>query len=169
MDFLDVMHSYFRGERIEAFFYILPAGLLMLGLAATALKVDRGGFGWGMAVPLCLFGLVAIGTGAVVGARTPAQVDAIERAYEADPAGMVADELPRMEKVNANWPRLVATWAVLTLIGLALRFGLQADWAHGLGPALVLIGAAGFLIDGFAERRARPYTAALESIAAQAG
>ncbi len=41
----------------------------------------------------------------------------------------------------------------LLLVGLGLRFGLKADWAHGVGPALILIGAMGFLIDGFAERR----------------
>ena len=52
-------------------------------------------------------------------------------------------------------------------IGLGLRFGLKADWAHGVGPAIILIGAMGFLIDGFAERRARPYTQALELLAAE--
>ncbi len=36
-----------------------------------------------------------------------------------------------------------------------------------LGPALILVGAIGFLIDGFAERRAQPYTDALESLAAE--
>jgi hypothetical protein len=44
---------------------------------------------------------------------------------------------------------------------------LKADWAHGVGPAIILIGAMGFLIDGFAERRARPYTEALEALAAE--
>ena len=82
---------------------------------------------------------------------------------------MVAEELPRMRKVNANWPRLVATWATLVVVGLGLRFGLRADWAHGLGPALLLMGAVGFLVDGFAERRARPYTVALETLAAKHG
>jgi hypothetical protein len=31
-----------------------------------------------------------------------------------------------------------------------------------VGPALVLVGAVGLLVDGFAERRAHAYTAALE-------
>jgi len=169
MDFLEVMHTYFRGERIEALFYILPAGVLMLGMAATAVSSDRGGFGWGLGVPLALFGLVAIGVGVSVGGRTPDQVAQLEQAYQQDPAAMLAEEGPRMEKVNANWPRLVMTWAGLVIVGLGLRFAVSADWAHGLGPALVLIGAAGLLIDGFAERRARPYTAALETLAADGG
>ena len=38
-----------------------------------------------------------------------------------------------------------------------------------LVPALLIVGAMGFLIDGFAERRSRPYTAALEALAQQHG
>jgi len=80
---------------------------------------------------------------------------------------MVAEELPRMQKVNDNWPMYIGTWTTLVLVGLGLRFGLKADWAHGVGPAIILIAALGFLIDGFAERRARPYTEALEALAAE--
>lgn len=167
MDFQSLMHEYFRGERIEALYYILPAGLLLIGMAATALATDRGAFGWSMAVPLALFGLVAVATGVNIGWRTPGQVAAIEQSLQASPADMLAEEIPRMEKVNANWPMLVASWTALVVLGLALRFGIAADWAHGLGPALILIGALGFLIDGFAERRARPYTAALTALATE--
>lgn len=169
MDFTEIMHAYFRGEKIEALFYIVPAGLLLLGLAATALATDRGGFGWGFAVPLVLCGLLLTGVGASIGARTPAQVEALDQAYAEDSAAMVAEELPRMEAVNANWPRLVGTWAAFVVVGMVLRFALKADWAHGVGPALIIVGAFGFLIDGFAERRARPYTAALEALAATTG
>lgn len=167
MPFLDVMHSYFRGERIEALYFIVPLGVALLGFAAVTLRAERGGFAAGLAIPLALFGLVAIGTGAAIGLRTPGQVTELEIGYESDPAAMLAQEIPRMERVNANWPRLIATWAALLVIGLGLRFGLKVDWAHGVGPALILIGALGFLIDGFAERRATPYTAALEALAAE--
>ena len=95
MDFQELMQAYFRGERVEALFYLLPAGLLLLGVAATAISAERGGFAWGLAVPLALFGLVAIGIGATVGLRTPAQVAALERAYAEDPATMVAEEIGR--------------------------------------------------------------------------
>ncbi len=166
MQFLDVMHTYFRGERLEALYFIVPVGLLLIAFAGVTLKAERGGFAWGLAIPLVLFGLVALATGLGVGLRTPAQVADIEAAYAADPSAMVAEELPRMEVVNANWPRYIAGYVVLVLLGLGLRFGLKADWAHGVGPALILIGALGFLIDGFAERRAVPYTEALEQIAA---
>jgi hypothetical protein len=169
MPFLQTMQTYFRGERLEALFYIGPAGLILWVLAATALKTDRGGFGWGLAVPWILFGLLLVGVGAGVGIRTPSQVDELEKSYAASPKAMVEKELPRMQQVNRMWPIYLSVWAGLVIIGTILRFALKADWAHGVGPALVLVGAFGYLIDGFAERRARPYTAALETLAAEHG
>lgn len=169
MTFLDQMQGYFRGERIEALFFIAPAALLLFILAATAMKSEGGAFGVGMAVPLVLFGLAALGTGLVVGLRTPSQVSALESALASSPKAMVEQELPRMRKVNANWHLYLRTWAALVVIGVLVRFALKAEWAQGLGPALILVGAMGFFIDGFAERRSRPYTAALEALAAQHG
>lgn len=169
MPFVEIMHAYFRGERIEALYFIVPVGVLMLAFAAVTLRAERGGFAWGLAIPLIVFGLVAVGVGAAVGLRTAGQVEAIGSGFQREPSAMVASELPRMHKVNANWPILMGMWTALVLVGLGLRFGLKADWAHGVGPALILIGAMGFLIDGFAERRARPYTAALEALAAEQG
>jgi hypothetical protein len=161
------MHAYFRGERIEALYFIVPIGVAMVAFAAVTLRAERGGFAWGLAVPLVVFGLFAIGVGAAVGLRTAGQVAAIESGFQDNPGAMVADELPRMQKVNDNWPLYIGMWTTLVVVGLALRFGLTADWAHGVGPAIILIGAVGFLIDGFAERRARPYTEALQILAAE--
>lgn len=167
MPFLDAMQTYFRGERIEALGFILPAGLVLIAFAAVALRAERGGFAWGLSIPLALFGAVAVIVGLSVGLRTPAQVAEIQAGYATDPAAMVADELPRMEKVNQAWPAYISAWAAFVIIGFGLRFGIKSDWAHGLGPALMLVGAIGFLIDGFAERRARPYTQALQTLAAE--
>lgn len=167
MPFLEIMHAYFRGERIEALYFIVPVGVAMVAFAGVTLRAERGGFAWGLAIPLIVFGLFAIGVGAAVGLRTAGQVAGIEARFQDDPSAMLGEELPRMEKVNANWPTYIGMWTALVLVGLGLRFGLKADWAHGVGPALILIGAVGFLIDGFAERRARPYTEALEALAAE--
>lgn len=166
MPFLETLHAYFRGERLEALCFIVPIGVAMLAFAAVTLRAERGGFAWGLAIPLIVFGVSAIGVGAAVGLRTAGQVAALEAEFQRDPGAMLSDELPRMQQVNANWPIYIGMWTVLVVAGLGLRFGLMADWAHGVGPALILIGAMGFLIDGFAERRARPYTNALEALAA---
>jgi hypothetical protein len=169
MPFLQTMQTYFRGERLEALFYIGPAGLVLFALAATALRGERTAFDWGLAAPCILFGLVLAGVGVGVGLRTPAQVAALEKEYAEAPKAMVEKELPRMQGVNRNWPIYLSVWAGLVAVGFILRFALKAGWAHGLGAGLMLAGALGVLIDGFAERRARPYTAALEALAAQHG
>ncbi len=79
MPFLDVMHAYVRGERIESLYLIVPIGVAMVAFAAVTLRAERGGFAWGLAVPL-------------------------EAGLASDPGAMVAEELPRMRKVNDNWP-----------------------------------------------------------------
>lgn len=166
MHFLQHMHAYFRGEQIEALAFIVPGALVLFLLAGVALKVEGGAFGIGLAAPLILFGLIAGGVGLTVGLRTDGQVAALESEFAASPNAMVAKELPRMRKVNANWPIYLGGYAVFAIVGLGLRFGFKAEWAQGVGPGLVLVAAMGLLIDGFAERRARPYTQALEEVAA---
>lgn len=90
----------------------------------------------------------------------------LNTAYAQSPAALLAIEVPRMARVNANWPVLLATWCGLLGLGLALRFGVRRAWAEGLGTALVLVGALGVLIDTVSARRARPYTEALGAAAA---
>lgn len=164
MPFLEVMHQYFRGEKLEAWFFILPSGLALVGFGITALRLERGSFAWGVAVPALLFGLVLAGTGLGVGLRTDRQVAALERGFSESPAALVLDELPRMKKVNANFRLTFVVFGVVVAIGLLLHYTVSAGWGRGLGAALVLIGGLGLLIDGFAERRAVPYTTALEQL-----
>ncbi|MCB9791143.1 MAG: hypothetical protein H6741_00290 [Alphaproteobacteria bacterium] len=165
MPFLDVLHAYFDAEQRFGLLFIAPAGLAFIGVAAYTWLAEQGGFRWGLALPLGLFGLAILAVGVGLALRTPGQVEALVSAYQASPAAFLADELPRMDRVNANWTPLLATWTVLTLAGLGLRFGLHRDWAEGLGAALVLIGGLGIVVDSLSERRARPYT---EALAAQA-
>lgn len=167
MAFLDVLHAYFDAERSFSLFFITPVGAALLLGAAYVWQSQTGGFRWGMLIPLVLFGLLLLAVGLGVGLRTPGQIDGLVAAYEASPAAFLADEVPRMAQVNRNWPIFLGTWIVLIVVGLGLRFGLRADWAHGLGPVLVLVGGLGVVIDTLSERRAAPYTAALEQLGAE--
>ena len=56
MPFLEIMHAYFRGERVESLYFIVPIGVAMLAFAAVTLRAERGGFAWGLAIPLIVFG-----------------------------------------------------------------------------------------------------------------
>ena len=167
MDFLDVMHTYFRGERIEAAFFIAPVGLLFLGLAFGAWRSETGGYMLGALIPAALFGLVLLATGVGLTIRTPGQVAALEQAYQESPTAMVADELPRMRTVESNFRVTLVVMGVLAGVGLVLRFALPFEWAQAAGPVLAAAGSVGLLIDGFAARRAEPYMEALEQVAAR--
>ena len=153
--------------KIEAGAFIIPVGILLVTFGVIALKAERGGFAWGVAVPCLLFGLVAIGIGTGIAVRTAGQVAEITRDFEEAPTEMLAKELPRMQEVNANFKYTFVAFGLAVVVGLALIFLFRTDWARGLGPALILVGAIGFLIDGFAERRAVPYASALVELAKQ--
>lgn len=166
MSFIDVMHAYFRGEKIEAIFFIATTGLALVIFGITALKAERGGYAWGVGIPSILFGLVLIGVGAGVGLRTDQQVAEIEHSFHQSPSALVNQELPRMEKVNANFRVTYYVLGLVAAVGLLIHYLGGSGWGRGLGSTLVLLGAIGLLIDGFAERRAVPYTAALIQLGA---
>ena len=96
MNFMDLMHAYFRGERLEALAFILPAGVLLIAFGVLLLRVDRSAFAWGVCVPAVIVGLVLAGTGLGVGLRTPAQVARLEAGFRADAVQQAREELPRM-------------------------------------------------------------------------
>ena len=164
MSFLDVMNAYFQGEKLEALWYILPSGILLVVLGITALKVEQGGFAWGVAVPCFLFGLILLGTGIGVGFRTDSQVAKLERVYAQSPAQLAEIEMPRMEKVNANFRTTFYLFGVIVFFGLGVHYLGGEHWGRAIGAVLILAGGIGLLIDGFAERRAVPYTEALQQI-----
>ena len=163
MKFLDAMTIYFQGEKTEALVFILPLGLLSLVFGGWLLSEGTAGFARGLAIPFVVMGLVMSIVGGVVGFRTPAQVDTLQAAIAREPASALRDERARMEKVNHAWPIYLGIWAAFGVVGLALRFATKGDFSQGLGIGLVFFCGVCLLIDGFAERRARPYTAAIDA------
>lgn len=159
----DLMSRYLLGEKLESLVFIVPLGLLSALFGAWLLTERFGPFARGAAWPFLVIGLLLAGTGAVVGFRTPAQVERLTAGFAAAPEATRAAELARMEKVNGAWSVYVAVWATFAVAGLALRFALRSPLAHGGGAALLFFAGVGLLVDGFAEHRARGYTEALEA------
>jgi hypothetical protein len=161
---LDAMQVYFQGEKIEALVFILPIGLFSLVFGAWLLTDGNGGFARGVAIPFIVMGLLMGTVGAVVGYRTPAQVTQLRAAVQQAPETARASEIARMEKVNRAWKFYLVAWGMCGVAGLLLRFATRGDFTQGLGIALVFFAGVGLLVDGFAERRTHPYTAALERV-----
>ncbi len=162
MNLIDMMVDYLRGEKLEALVFILPLGLVSLVFGAWLLTDTKEAFFRGVAWPFVVLGLALTITGATVGFRTPAQVEQLSAAYVAEPEKTRTEEQARMAKVNQAWPMYLTAWATFGIVGLLLRFALKNEFGRGIGTALVFFAGVGLLIDGFAERRAHPYTKALE-------
>ena len=161
----EALLTYFQGEKIEALVFILPMGLLSLIFGTWLVLDGREAFTRGMALPCLVFGAVLAVAGGTVGFRTPAQVERLEAALEQAPVPALAEEIRRMDKVNRNWPRYVAAYVFMAVLGLGLRLGFRSEFAHGLAAAVVLFAGVGFVIDGFAERRAMVWTETLQQAA----
>lgn len=163
MKLLEAMATYFQGEKTEALVFILPIGLLSLVFGGWLVSDNQGGFARGVAIPFLVLGLVMTVVGGTVGYRTPAQVQTLQASIATSPEPALQVERARMEKVNRAWPVYLVAWAVFGVVGLALRFATRGDLTQGLGIALVFFSGVGLLVDGFAERRAKAYAAALEA------
>jgi hypothetical protein len=163
MNIVQMMTEYLRGEKLEALVFILPLGLASMVFGAWLLTDSKEAFFRGVAGPFVVLGLVLTVTGATVGFRTPAQVERLSAAYVAQPEQTRVEEQARMGKVNAAWSTYLTTWALFAIVGMVLRFALKNEFGRGIGTALVFFAGVGLLIDGFAERRAVPYTRALET------
>lgn len=81
-------HVLSRGK-IEAIYFIAVTGLLLVIFGVAALKAERGGYAWSVAIPSILFGIVLVGVGAGVGLRTDKQVAAIESGLQESPSMLV--------------------------------------------------------------------------------
>lgn len=167
MELTQAIDTYFRGEKMVAF-GLIALGIALLAVAAWVWRTQEGPFATALIVPLALVGIGAPIGGALFAWKTDRQVAELHEALEAEPEATLEAERARMEKVNANWPRLKLAWGALAIVALVLLLVVKREWATGLGLALMLLVTALFFVDVFAERRAEPYAEALDSASPQA-
>lgn len=167
MDIADALSTYFAAERLTGIVFAIY-GVVLFGLAAFLYHAHTGQFMWSIVLPLGIIGLLAAGGGGWLAAKTGPQLAALKAATAAD---LLATELPRMVKVNANWIRLEITWTVIIVGSLAMLWlgkprGLaeRGEWTTGLSLALLIAATSAMVLDVLAERRAKVYTAALERL-----
>lgn len=163
MDFVDAMQAYFAGEKLTGIAFSCWGAVLLAG-AAYLQRTQEGGFMWGIVAVLGLLGLGALVGGAFLAWKTGPQVDALVALYREDTAAFLAQELPRMQKVNANWVKLEATWTVFFVTALALLWLVKRDWATGTALGVLVLATSAMMLDVFAERRALVYTKHIEAL-----
>ena len=158
----EVLTGYFAAEKLESWFF-LGVGLAALAVAAWLWATGSGARG--MAVPLVLVGLIQAVVGASVGLRTDAQVAALTAQLEREPKGLQAAEVPRMEKVMANFTLYKVVELAVLLGGVALTVFLRrSEFAYFAGVGCVLQGSLMLVLDLFAEHRGEAYLAALRAL-----
>jgi hypothetical protein len=156
----EALPTYFNAERVTGI-VVAIYGIALLGAAAYLHRTHTGPFMWGIVVPLAVLGLGALVGGGVLAWKTGPQLEAL---LALAPADLLAQELPRMHRVNANWVWLEATWTVLITGSLATLWLTHRDGATGVALAVLVAASSAMVLDVFAERRARVYTAALEQL-----
>ncbi|MFC1834253.1 hypothetical protein ACFL2Q_05905 [Thermodesulfobacteriota bacterium] len=157
MDFLNHMLVYFNSEKTLGVLSI-PMGAGVLILSGFVWYSHRDALASGMIVPLAIFGIVAVAGGTLLVHRTDKQMEQLTQLFQEDKRAFVEQELPRMEKVNANWPRLKVAYAIVVIVSLAVLFFVNKEWFTGLAMALILMSAILLIVDVFAEKRAVIYT-----------
>jgi hypothetical protein len=161
---LQHLDAYFAAEKTESLVF-LGVGLLACVAAGLVLWRVRDPLFRGFALPLLIVGLVQVGVGATVHARTDAQLATLKAQYQAAPAEFKAQESARMKTVRASFMAYKAVEIAFIVIGLGLAFarGAHRFW-RGLGLGMLVQGALMLPADLLAEERADMYLAQLEAL-----
>ncbi len=159
------LDDYFRGER-DLGVALAFTGAALGVAAGWVWRTQSGAFAWGLVVPLVLATLAFAGGGRALAMRSAKQRVAFAQQLAGAPEAFVPTELERMAKVNALWPRAKTVWSVVILVSLVLLMLVKHEAAHGVGLVLLLVCTMLFFVDVFGERRAKPYTQALQTFVA---
>jgi len=159
--FLEAVEVYFRGER-QTGIALIPIGIAMLVFGIYLWRWSGGGLGKGMGIPLAIAGLAAVIGGGFLARTVSARQASLTSAHAEAAEVPISQERERMTKVNENWKVLKFAWTGLMMLGIALVLLVKKDWVHGLALALICLTALAFVVDVFAEKRARVYADTLE-------
>jgi hypothetical protein len=158
------LDAYFAAEMLESLAF---AGVAMAAIAFSVFAFWRlrDPLWKGMAIPLLLVGLIQLGVGATIFARTDAQVAALKAQYQSAPASFKAQELSRMRVVSSSFATYKVIEVAFIVIGLVLALTRRAGrfW-RGIGVGMLIQGALMLPADLLAEDRAADYIRAIEAI-----
>ena len=164
MDFTQQLIGYYKGEWLEA--ALLSAfGLTMVAVViAMWFFIDQNMLLKGLFYPIAFLALFTTLAGGFNVYNNSQRLAAMPTQYAENPKVFVQAEVQRFESkngVNAWWLPLKLLWVALALGGVVATFSTRSDFVHGIAMGLVIIGAIGLVIDGFAHHRAKQYTSAL--------
>ncbi len=164
MDFAQHLISYYKGEWLEAVF-LTAFGITTSGLAVVIWQHgDQHPLLKGFFYPIAFLASFTALAGAFQVYSNAQRLATMPAKYAQHHAQFVQAERNRFDGpngVNAWWMPLKVLWAALSIAGIAVSFGTRNDLIHGVAIGVIVIGATGFVVDGFAHQRAKVYTEAL--------
>ncbi|BDY05262.1 hypothetical protein [Ferrimonas sp. YFM] len=161
MSFIEHTHAWVRGEGVDMA-VLCGVGLLLLLVAGGLWRFVATPLGQALVIPISLIALLFLGVGVFGVVSTPAKLAQFSAAFELDPSGFVQSEQERVAGFEALY--------LYTLIGAAIGFALalgifwqtQSVTWRAIGIALVVLGLAALVIDGFSKERATVYQAEID-------
>ncbi len=155
------IERYFAGERKGAKVgFALTASFVAIALSALSLDTS---FASGVAIVFALFSpLLAFIVGFVY-LRAPKDILRVTHFAIKGTKGLEGDEIPRMKKVVRNFHIYRIGEIGMVLLGAILLLVNGESFLGGIGVALSLLGVVFLVFDGYADRRAKRYLAALEA------
>lgn len=164
MDFAQHLAGYYKGEWREAALLTI-FGLIASGLAVVLWRqADQHTLLKGLFYPVAFLAVFTVLAGGLGVYNNCQRLAAMPTQYAQNPAAFVQAEHTRFEGkggVNTWWMPLTLLWTAVAVVGIALSFSTSREVVRGVGIGLIFIAAMGFLIDGFAHRRAKHYTSQL--------
>lgn len=164
MDFTQNLITYYKGERLEAVL-LAVFGVVTIGIAVVMWQnFNQNQMLKGLFYPFAFLAVFTFLVGSFGTFNNTRRLEKMPLQYAENPKAFVQAEIDRFEGkngVNKWWLPLKITWAILAVAGIVLSFATKSDFINGIAIGLILIGAMGFIIDGFAHQRAKIYTTVL--------
>ncbi len=154
---MDPIVKYFTGEKAESYLFLFM-GVVALILAVGFLLGLKTAFWKGVAIPFLIVATLEMVVGYTIVRRSPKDIVRVENYYKSDPAKIIDQEIPRMEKVMSNFVLFRYLEITLIVLGIFLMYSTQKDtFLRGIGFGLFIQASIVLSLDFFAERRGKVY------------
>jgi drug/metabolite transporter (DMT)-like permease len=161
------IEKYFLAEK-QAGMLFLILGVVAVLVALIGIFAIKTSVWKGAAIPLIALGIIEAAIGYTIYSRSDEQRISNVYAIDMNPDKLVNQEIPRMQKVNKNFP--IYKWAeiVVFVAGAILVFVYRSQpdkqFLYGLGFALAIEAVLLFAADTIAAKRAGNYYQQLQTL-----
>lgn len=143
MNFLDtIIHHYVR-ESQQGLGAAIFGGLLLIAAILLFRFTHPLSFLRGFTLPFLLIGLVMGLGGSVDEFLASRAVAASTASYKKDRKAFFEQESIKVQKTHRSWRRIILTWSLITVTGIALLFNSGKSYWTGVAIGTILVSMAG--------------------------